>query len=159
MKKRINSKAKGNNAERAVVKILNEYFNTDRFKKVPQSGAFGTIHSKSLSKTEAQVFIGDIITPEEFPFILEVKHYKDVDMWKIFETGETQWDEQLEEEELNLEKSGKKGVVLVFKKNNRKFIAMFKKDLLDIKTYPKMEFEDKIAVPFTDFLTCIKEME
>ena len=156
MKKRINSKKKGNTAERAIVKILNDFYKTEEFKRVPTSGMFGNIHSTNLSENEAKIFTGDVIVPDWFKYALEVKHYADIDLWKIMATGETQWDEQLAEEEKNLKISKKKGIILVFKKNRRDWMVMFKKDLfkksLIVNSFPKIEFEEKIIIPFQMFL-------
>lgn len=68
-KKRKNSKNKGNKFERDVAKILNETFNTTEFIRSPGSGAFATTHSLP----DHMKMSGDLITPKNFPFIIECK--------------------------------------------------------------------------------------
>jgi len=147
----VNSKQKGNSGERAIVKILNEFYNTNEFKRVPMSGAFSTIHKNNLTESEAHVFQGDIITPDFFEWVIEVKNVKDVNLYKIFtDCGHTKWDEQLEKERENIK--NKKGVILVFKQNNREWLCkVFKKDFT-IEVVPRMEFVDSYILLFSDLL-------
>lgn len=151
---RINSKQKGNRGEREVVKILNEFYKTDLFKRVPNSGAYGTIHKQTLNEAEMNVLVGDIICPEWFHYSIEVKNVKNVDLYKIFETGKTPWDEQLEKERKLLKKSKRNGVILIFKQSRKCWLAMI--DRLEIASpnyYPKMEMKNnKIIVKFEDLL-------
>jgi Holliday junction resolvase len=65
-KPRKNSKRKGANFERKVVKILEERFDHP-FSRTPGSGAFATTH-----KT-VQDMSGDIIVPAGFRFCIEAK--------------------------------------------------------------------------------------
>lgn len=68
-KKKVNSRAKGNRFENKIAKILNERFNTKEFCRSPGSGAFATTHTlPSYLK-----IYGDLITPEKFKFVLEIK--------------------------------------------------------------------------------------
>ena len=80
-KPRINSRTKGNTFERAVAKRLNTRFNTEEFCRTPGSGAFGTTHKlPQYLKVH-----GDLITPENFKFIIEAKRGYDLqleDLWK-----------------------------------------------------------------------------
>ncbi len=152
MKKKINSRTKGQVGERQIVKILNDFYQTDEFMRTPGSGAFGTTHKTSLTSDNINAFVGDIIVPKWFEYSLEVKSYKEISLWKILETGKTQFDEQLDEEEKDLGISEKKAVLLVFKQNRREWMTMFNKDLIEVTTYPRIEFEDRIIIPFRDFL-------
>lgn len=80
-KPRINSRAKGNNFERALAKKLNSRFNTKEFCRTPGSGAFGTTHTLP----EHLKVHGDLITPESFKFVIEAKKGYDIkleDVWK-----------------------------------------------------------------------------
>ena len=81
-KKRVNSRTKGNNFERACAKIFNGRFNTKEFCRTPGSGAFGTTHQNLPQYLKVQ---GDLITPQNFRFIIECKTGYDVrleDFWK-----------------------------------------------------------------------------
>jgi len=156
IKKRKNSKKKGNAGERAIAKLLNDYYDTEEFKRVPTSGAFGTIHRGTLTESESNVFQGDILTPDWFKWVIEVKSYKDVNLYKIFTSGKTLWDNQLKEEQDNLK--NKKGVILVFKQNNRDWLAKINKGLFDkIKVYPRIEFKESIILKFSDLLKILNK--
>ena len=80
-KPRINSRAKGNTFERNVARKLNERFDTNEFCRTPGSGAFATTH-----KLPQHLKVhGDLITPENFKFVIEAKRGYDIkfeDMWK-----------------------------------------------------------------------------
>jgi hypothetical protein len=81
-KKRVNSKTKGSNFERACAKKFNGRFNTKEFCRTPGSGAFGTTHKNLPQYLKVQ---GDLITPENFKFIIECKTGYDIrleDFWK-----------------------------------------------------------------------------
>jgi len=68
-KKKVNSRAKGNRFENKVAKILNERFDTKEFCRTPGSGAFATTHKLP----EYLKVYGDLITPENFKYIIECK--------------------------------------------------------------------------------------
>ena len=81
VKPRINGKRKGASYERQLAKKLNLRFNTKDFSRTPGSGAFATTHS--LPK-HLQIH-GDLITPENFRFVIEAKRGYDItleDLWK-----------------------------------------------------------------------------
>lgn len=151
MKKKINSRSKGKRGERIISSILNDYYRTNEFKPVPMSGAFGTIHKGNLTESEAKVFQGDIITPDFFQWVIEVKNVKDVNLYKIFTNAETPWDDQVKQEKNNIK--GKKDVILVFKQNNREWLAQTSKEhFKDIVIIPKIEFTNFYIFRFMDIL-------
>jgi hypothetical protein len=67
--KRVNSRTKGNAFERKVSKILNDHFQTTEFCRSPGSGAFATTHKLP----EHLQVGGDLLTPKDFPYIIECK--------------------------------------------------------------------------------------
>ena len=79
-KKRVNSRRKGNAFEREVAKLFNTRFNTKDFCRSPGSGAFATTHELPQ---HIKVH-GDLITPENFKFILECKSGYDVTFEDVF---------------------------------------------------------------------------
>ena len=80
----INSKKKGNRVELEIAKIFCERFGKE-FCRVPQSGAFGTNYRKTNLREDAiEILSGDIITPEEFRFSIEVKSRKDFNFFDFF---------------------------------------------------------------------------
>jgi len=130
----INSKKKGNRCELEIVHILNEFYNTNVFERSPSSGARAT-SSHNLTKSKANILIGDIIVPDWFPHFIEIKGYKSIDIWKIFETGlfPKEWEEERKRQLEQLKVSDKKGILLIFKENNKDWLAMIEKDKEDHK--------------------------
>jgi len=154
MKKRICSIKKGKRGELQVATVLNDFYKTKAFKRIPQSGAFGTIHYGNLSESEAKVFVGDIITPDWWPFIIEVKNIAKIDLYKIFSSGKCEWDEQLKQEEKQLDIAKKKGVILIFKATRKEWLVMLKSENFPkIKFVPKIELEGgRMIVPLEQLL-------
>jgi len=74
------SKDKGNAWELEVAKFLEEHFE-GKFSRVPRSGAmFGGENAENAEgerQDVVEILTGDIITPKEFPFTIEAKHYED----------------------------------------------------------------------------------
>jgi|TARA_R110000744_G_scaffold75933_1_gene150743 hypothetical protein len=68
-KKKVNSRAKGNRFENKIAKMLNERFKTKEFCRSPGSGAFATTHTLP----EYLKIYGDLITPERFKYVIEIK--------------------------------------------------------------------------------------
>ena len=87
-KKRINSKQKGNRAERDCAKIFNKRFPDYTFKRVPQSGAiFGQSNKENTEKIDEEIkttLSGDIMCPLNFKFSVEHKAYEKPDFWDLF---------------------------------------------------------------------------
>lgn len=81
VKKRKNSKQKGNGFEREIVTFLNTIYETDTFMRTPSSGSyFGKSNfykNKNKEASVQNVLSSDIITPEWFPCAVECKHYTD----------------------------------------------------------------------------------
>lgn len=74
------SKDKGNAWELEVAKFLEENFE-GKFSRVPRSGAmFGGENAENVEGERSdvvEILSGDIITPKDFPFTIEAKHYED----------------------------------------------------------------------------------
>ena len=74
------SKDKGNAWELEVAKLLEENFD-GKFSRTPRSGAmFGGENAENAEgerQDVVEILTGDIITPKDFPFTIEAKHYDD----------------------------------------------------------------------------------
>lgn len=86
MQKR-NSKRKGDNAERKVCSILEEW-TSEEFVRVPASGGL-----RYIDKTIQHLICGDVVCTnaefrEKFPFQIEVKHYKDLGLRRHYDEAE-----------------------------------------------------------------------
>jgi len=77
----VNSIKKGKRGEREVVKLLKDWWGGD-FSRSPDSGAFMTTHAQVLVDSGSDLG-GDIITPPDFPFSVEVKLRKEIDLWEL----------------------------------------------------------------------------
>lgn len=78
--KRVNSRTKGNAFERKVAQILNEHFKTTEFCRSPGSGAFATVHNLP----EHLNLGGDLLTPKDFPYLIECKKGYDFKVADLF---------------------------------------------------------------------------
>jgi len=83
------SKNKGNRGETQVVKLLREYWGDNSFQRNLESGAAGTLlERRGAPKHVIGALKGDIMTPENFPFCVEVKNYQSIDLFAIFRNPE-----------------------------------------------------------------------
>lgn len=130
----INSKQKGNTAERAVAKILSEKLGGS-FQRVPSSGSFiggkNAGRKEFLSETQIRASKSDIIPPDEFyNLVIEVKFYKDLPYANFAtDTKIALIDGWLKELDYDCDE-GDVGI-LCFKTNNKKWSIGMKKDYLD----------------------------
>lgn len=109
MTKRINSKNKGNKAERGVAQALSEWADI-KFIRTPSSG--GAFHLSGL-----KVF-GDIIPADpqdmvRFPFTVEVKSYKGIDFEAPLLGQNTNWKDWWNQVDQDAERSGKLPIVFM----------------------------------------------
>lgn len=101
---KINSKNKGNTAERELCKILEGRFEGHKFMRVPNSGAMFGASNRHLAEGVEDVitntFVGDIITPTNFKYSIESKFYKDISFWDLFNESSNlhQWFRQAEDD-------------------------------------------------------------
>lgn len=99
---KINSKNKGNTAERELCKIFEERFDGKKFMRVPNSGAMFGASNRTLAEgvegVIANTFVGDIIVPTNFRYSIESKFYKDISFWDLFNESSNlhQWFKQSE---------------------------------------------------------------
>lgn len=122
----MNSKKKGNRVELEFAKLFSKRFN-DTFKRVPSSGAYGTSWAKDNVREDAMdILTGDIITPENFRFSIEVKSRIDFNFWDLL-NRETineidEWIDQAERES----KTANKKMLIIVKINRKKPFVIHK---------------------------------
>ena len=117
MKKRINSKSKGNRAELELAKILTKRFGLPFARVGVTSGA--RPKQVRLDEQATETFTGDLITPAGFRFSIESKSVNvNVDMFAPFAL----LDKFLEQAEADAESIGKEPM-LCWKRNRRGWIA------------------------------------
>jgi len=145
-KKGINSKAKGNRNENYFAKILTERFNKE-FKRVPQSGAWGTRNrSFNVNEDAKDILSGDLICPKDFRFSIECKSRENFNFWDMLneDTRHLEINDWVIQVENDAIVSGKEPLILI-KINNRKPFVLFHKSLLEGKVtyrnYTVMRFD------------------
>jgi hypothetical protein len=121
----MNSKKKGNRVEREISKILSEGFK-ENFKRVPMSGAYcgGKNYDDKLRKDAIEILSGDIISPDNFKFSIEVKSRKTFNFFDFFNSKSElfSWFEQCENDSNNANKNP----MLIIKINNHQAVILFK---------------------------------
>jgi hypothetical protein len=142
-KKRINSKTKGSTFERNIAKKLNERFNTKEFSRSPGSGAYATTHDLP----EHLKLYGDLITPLDFRFVLELKNGYDKENLGGFFSSNSGIKKFIEQASVDAKKA-KKDFMVIFKQS--------RKDTLCILDYNKAIL-DKIDSSSIDYLTMSKK--
>lgn len=111
------SKRKGNTGERAVAKLLSNWWGSE-FTRTPSSGGFAT--QKFRENWNA---IGDVVTPADFPFVVEVKNVKSWNLSDLLTSKVsilTKYWKQVNDEVGDLPKYP----MLVFKKNRSEWFVM-----------------------------------
>ena len=150
----VNSKRKGSNFERELCKMLEDLFG-GTFKRVPHSGAYGTIHIDSLTESMKQTLTGDIITPEGFPFSIEAKFYKALPWNKIMQGECKQLDKWIEQSERDACTTNKDALV-IFKLSHQGVFLVFDVDSIDklITELPEsfIKYKDKIIISWDMFV-------
>lgn len=168
MQKR-NSKRKGDNAERKVCSILEEW-TSEEFVRVPASGGL-----RYIDKTIQHLICGDVVCTnaefrEKFPFQIEVKHYSDLGLRRHYDEAEGKLKKILAQVERFWEQckrdaerasSVNKQVGLLFLRENRLGEALLfivfipKKSIRDLKKFSQKyhiiyEDDEKVAIKSTD---------
>lgn len=153
VKPRVNGKRKGASYERQLAKKLNLRFNTKDFSRTPGSGAFATTHT--LPK-HLQIH-GDLITPENFKFVIEAKRGYDItleDLWKP-KSNFFKFIEQARRDG----RAAQKPWVLVYKKDRQKEIVicehqfgMSERALINSKYYIYL-LDDLLKLEDSEFIT------
>jgi hypothetical protein len=137
------SKRKGSSFENDIAKFLNKTFATEQFARTPGSGAWmGRSNSAKRSGVaqEAQITLrGDLITPSNFPFMIECKNYNDSPVYHTIIKGpDSKLDGWLKEVEFDASQA--KLLPMLWFKTTRKgvFVAVPRKTVeqyLDLYEY------------------------
>lgn len=133
-KPRKNSKRKGSNFERKVVKLLEDRFDTP-FSRTPGSGAFATTH-KTI-----QEMSGDIIVPTGFRFCIECKSGYDYELHltKLFDPRSRLYD--FIRQAVKDSRKAKKDWLLIWKGTRKQALVFCEKDFFS--KCPKVQVNTK----------------
>lgn len=156
------SKNKGNAFERKVSKALSARFEeytgleSSFLRNVDSGSFFGASNQKRIQKhgTEHANF-GDILTPANFKFALECKHYKTPPSFGSIIKGEYKlFDEWIGQAKQDADNAGKAWMVIA-KFNNVEEFAILPQGILVIADKLVMRYKDNDIVP----LKALLEME
>lgn len=124
------SKNKGNGFENETAKFFNRIYNVSEFGRTPGSGAWmGKSHAikrQGVAEAAKDTLRGDLITPWEFPFIVECKvNSSSPAFHNIIAGNDAKLDGWFKEVEYDAEQSGRNKLPLLAFKTPRKgsFIA------------------------------------
>ena len=121
----INSKGKGDKYERSVASFLSDHFKSitkvdKSFQRNRASGAYlgGKNSHRAIGMLDEQKITGDIVTPHNFIYEIECKHYKTPPSYKQIVNGSiSQWDGWIEQAMQDVKTSGKFSFLLFIKYN------------------------------------------
>jgi hypothetical protein len=160
--KKIKSGAKGKSAERELVHLLNERFDSlltknSNFGKFSRSVGSGNRWGQhvDLPKHAKDTFSGDLCVPQNFKWVIESKKgYNDIDLISIFSGKCPGLDEFLDQVTADSKRCGRKPM-LIWKKDRKPRIAFIKaadfSDFRDFKNY--LVYNEWVGVPFDDLLS------
>ena len=126
------NKNKGKSFEREVADLFEETYGLT-FQRVPNSGAFlggaNAFRLDKLSVNQVQMFKGDIIPPDEIPWVtIECKARKVFPYQQLFE-GCKEMDSWIEQVRIDWDALEKKGLFfVVFKPNRHGLYIVYRKD-------------------------------
>lgn len=117
------SKSKGNMFENQIAKMLNNVYDTEQFARAPLSGAYmGKSNAQKrsgIAHAAQDTLRGDIITPDDFPFVIECKNYNDAPLYhKVMEGCDRHLDKWIAEVEFDAAQANKQP--MLFFKTTRK---------------------------------------
>lgn len=134
------SGVKGDAFERDVAKFFNQMYKVSSFARSPGSGALvGKTNYKKkagLSASAIHTMICDIITPDDFPYVVECKFYADKPIFHtLIKDKERTVDIWLGEVEFDAKNADKKPM-LVFKTNGKGAHMMIPREGIDMSEVP-----------------------
>lgn len=154
----VNSKNKGNAFERKIANKLSERFEphtglTDAFRRNIDSGSFfGATNQKRIQShgTEHANF-GDILTPADFKFAVECKHYKTAPTFGSIIKGEYKlFDEWIGQAQQDAENAGKQWMVIAKFNNVDEFVLL--PHFASLQPKVVMRYKDADLVPLKKLL-------
>ena len=146
MKKKLNSKSKGSRIEREIAKKLTERFKKD-FIRTPMSGAYYTLNPGQLTENLS----GDIITPENFKYSIEIKGRKEITFHKVLNGAFDEFIEQCEKDAFSVNKLP----LIIVKLNNYPPFCLVKNTKSDLhyKGYNILYLDKLLQKPDKFFFT------
>jgi len=151
-KKRVNSNAKGKRYERAGAKLLKERFGFE-FSRTLGSGNRWS-QTSYLPAHAQKTFTGDLVCPENFLFVMEIKGgYDDIDLHTALSKGsQAMIDKWIKQSQDESDRSGLKPLIC-WKKSRKEWLGIIKKeDAKKINAPIFMEYNGWLIMPLSDIL-------
>jgi Holliday junction resolvase len=144
--KRINSRTKGHNFERKIAEILNNRLKTTEFMRTPGSGAYATTHKLP----EHLKIGGDLITPKDFPYLIECKKGYQFKVSDLF-NHESEFFGIIYKLEAEAKKYNK-SPLLIFQQDRKEILCIIKFSLNNKYSKNTVMFDEYTILRFEDFL-------
>lgn len=147
-KKSVNSKSKGNRKELALVKLLNERFDS-LFLKHPDWGKFSRSvgsgnrwgQKVSLPQFAKDTFTGDLVCPLNFRFVIESKGgYNNIDLCRFFSGSCKEIDSFIQQSLDDSKRCGKEPLIF-WKKDRKPMLSFIKLKEIKDKDLPCIHFK------------------
>jgi hypothetical protein len=153
-KKKVDGGKKGKRVEREIVGILNERFshleNKTFSRSVGSGNRWGQV--KNLPSHAKETLTGDLCCPEGFKFVIESKGgYNKIDLNSIFETGNTELDNFLQQVTDDSKRCGKIPL-LVWKRDRRPWLAFMRTEDITGDYAYKITYREWTCVPIKELL-------
>lgn len=153
-KKKVDGGKKGKRVEREIVGILNERFahleNKTFSRSVGSGNRWGQV--KNLPSHAKETLTGDLCCPEGFKFVIESKGgYNKIDLNSIFETGNTELDNFLQQVTDDSKRCGKIPL-LVWKRDRRPWLAFMRTEDITGDYDYKITYREWTCVPVKELL-------
>ena len=150
------SKTKGSAFENDMSKLLNATYGTEQFARTPGSGAWmGRSNSakKSGVAQEAQDTLrGDLITPKDFPYIIECKNYADSPAYhKIIQGPDAKLDGWLKEVEFDATEAELEPMLWFKTTRKGAYVAVKSKLLVGVDFEYMLKYRDYTVVSLETF--------
>ena len=148
--KKVNGNSKGKRTERSLANILNKRFTSGFSRTVGSGNRWAQV--KNLPQHAKDTLTGDLCCPEGFKFVIESKGgYSKFDLNNIFDKGNSDLDEFIEQVSKYSERCEKKPL-LIWKKNHKPWLAFVKSQDLEGEYKYKIIYRDWVIVPLKELL-------
>jgi len=159
-----NPKQKGNRFELETAKILSERFQprlevTTGFYRNADSGSYyggSNVHRMESHNLDYATF-GDIVTPRDFRFVIECKHYSTAPKLTSIFTGSSQWDGWIKEAEHDSNSSQKDWLLIIKYDYVKPMVACEKELLYNYDVGNTISYGENYVVALLDNLLELKD--
>lgn len=152
--KKVDGGRKGKRVEREIVGILNQRFSHLKNKSFSRSVGSGNRWSqvKNMPTHAKETLTGDICCPEGFKFVIESKGgYNKIDLNSIFESGNTELDDFLQQVTDDSKRCNKMPL-LIWKRDRRPWLAFLRKTDIHGSYEYSISYREWICVPVKELL-------